>query len=51
MRTDLNLDYSLLLPELVLCGLAIFILFMGLWPDAFVDRISPTVTNFLLGYQ
>jgi NADH-quinone oxidoreductase subunit M len=31
--------------------LIVFILFMGLWPDAFVDRISPTVTNFLLGYQ
>ena len=31
--------------------LIVFILFMGLWPDAFVDRIAPTVTNFLLGYQ
>ena len=38
--------------ELVGGGLLIvFILFMGLWPDAFVDRIAPTVTNFLLGYQ
>src|SRR5215204_2365359 len=31
--------------------LIVFIMFMGLWPDAFVDRIAPTVTNFLLGYQ
>jgi len=26
-----------------------FILFMGLWPAPFVDRISPTVVNFLPG--
>jgi NADH-quinone oxidoreductase subunit M len=26
-----------------------FIAFMGLWPAAFVDRISPTVVNFLPG--
>jgi NADH-quinone oxidoreductase subunit M len=31
--------------------LIVFILFMGLWPGAFVDRIGPTVTNFLLGAQ
>jgi NADH-quinone oxidoreductase subunit M len=31
--------------------LIVFILFMGLWPSAFVDRIAPTVTNFLLGAQ
>jgi NADH-quinone oxidoreductase subunit M len=38
--------------ELVGGGLLIvFIMFMGLWPSAFVDRIAPTVTNFLLGYQ
>jgi NADH-quinone oxidoreductase subunit M len=29
--------------------LIVFILFMGLWPAAFVDRISPTVVNFLPG--
>jgi NADH-quinone oxidoreductase subunit M len=29
--------------------LIIFILFMGLWPDPFVDRISPTIVNFLPG--
>jgi len=29
--------------------LIIFILFMGLWPDPFVDRISPVVVNFLPG--
>ena len=29
--------------------LIIFILFMGLWPAPFVDRISPTVVNFLPG--
>ena len=29
--------------------LIVFILFMGLWPDPFVDRISPTVVNFLPG--
>src|SRR5690606_12393050 len=28
--------------------LVIFILFMGLWPASFVDKISPTVTDFLL---
>jgi NADH-quinone oxidoreductase subunit M len=28
--------------------LVIFILFMGLWPSSFVDRIAPTVTNYLL---
>jgi len=28
-----------------------FILFMGLWPAPFVDRISPTVVNFLPGVQ
>jgi NADH-quinone oxidoreductase subunit M len=28
--------------------LIVFILFMGLWPSPFVDRISPTVVNFLL---
>jgi NADH-quinone oxidoreductase subunit M len=27
--------------------LIFFILFMGLWPDPFVDRISPTITHFL----
>lgn len=26
-----------------------FILFMGLWPDPFVDRIAPTVVDFLPG--
>jgi NADH-quinone oxidoreductase subunit M len=31
--------------------LIVFILFMGLWPDAFVDRIAPTVTNYLLGFE
>ena len=40
MRPDLNLDYALLI---------VFIVFMGLWPAAFVDRISPTVVNFLPG--
>ena len=29
--------------------LIVFILFMGLWPAAFTDRISPTVVNFLPG--
>jgi NADH-quinone oxidoreductase subunit M len=29
--------------------LIVFILFMGLWPAPFVDRISPTVVNFLPG--
>jgi NADH-quinone oxidoreductase subunit M len=29
--------------------LIVFILFMGLWPDPFVDRIAPTVVNFLPG--
>ena len=29
--------------------LIVFILFMGLWPAAFVDRISPTVVHFLPG--
>ena len=29
--------------------LIVFIVFMGIWPDAFVDRISPTVVNFLPG--
>ena len=29
--------------------LIVFILFMGLWPAAFVDRIAPTVVNFLPG--
>jgi NADH-quinone oxidoreductase subunit M len=29
--------------------LVVFILFMGLWPAPFVDRISPTVVNFLTG--
>ena len=29
--------------------LIVFILFMGLWPSPFVDRISPTVVNFLPG--
>ena len=28
-----------------------FILFMGLWPDPFVDRIAPTVVDFLPGIQ
>jgi hypothetical protein len=28
--------------------LVIFILFMGLWPSSFVDRIAPTVNDFLL---
>jgi NADH-quinone oxidoreductase subunit M len=28
--------------------LVIFILFMGLWPASFVDRIAPTVNDFLL---
>ena len=28
--------------------LVIFILYMGLWPASFVDKISPTVTDFLL---
>ena len=28
--------------------LVVFILFMGLWPASFVDKISPTVTDFLL---
>jgi NADH-quinone oxidoreductase subunit M len=28
--------------------LVVFIVFMGLWPASFVDKISPTVTNFLL---
>jgi NADH-quinone oxidoreductase subunit M len=27
--------------------LIVFILFMGLWPDPFVDRISATIVNFL----
>ena len=31
--------------------LVVFILFMGLWPDPFVDRISPTVVNFLPGIE
>jgi NADH-quinone oxidoreductase subunit M len=31
--------------------LIVFILFMGLWPDAFVDRIAPTVTTFVLGFE
>ena len=31
--------------------LIVFILFMGLWPDPFVDRISPTVVNFLPGIE
>jgi NADH-quinone oxidoreductase subunit M len=31
--------------------LIVFILFMGLWPDPFVDRISPTIVNFLPGVQ
>ena len=26
--------------------LIVFILFMGLWPAPFVDRISPTIVNF-----
>jgi NADH-quinone oxidoreductase subunit M len=29
--------------------LIVFILFMGLWPSPFVDRIAPTVVNFLPG--
>ncbi len=29
--------------------LLVFIVFMGLWPDPFVDRIAPTVVNFLPG--
>jgi NADH-quinone oxidoreductase subunit M len=29
--------------------LIIFIVFMGLWPATFVDKISPTVVNFLPG--
>jgi NADH-quinone oxidoreductase subunit M len=29
--------------------LVVFILFMGLWPSPFVDRISPTIVNFLPG--
>jgi NADH-quinone oxidoreductase subunit M len=29
--------------------LIVFILFMGLWPDPFVDRIAPVVTHFLPG--
>ena len=28
--------------------LIVFIAFMGLWPDPFVDKISPTVVNFIL---
>ena len=28
--------------------LVVFIVFMGLWPAPFVDKISPTVTDFLL---
>ena len=28
--------------------LVVFILFMGLWPAPFVDRIAPTVNDFLL---
>ena len=36
--------------ELAGGGLLIaFIIFMGLWPDPFVDRISPVVVNFLPG--
>jgi NADH-quinone oxidoreductase subunit M len=31
--------------------LIVFILFMGLWPAPFVDRISPTVVNFLPGVE
>ena len=31
--------------------LVVFILFMGLWPDPFVDRIAPTVVNFLPGVE
>jgi NADH-quinone oxidoreductase subunit M len=27
--------------------LVVFILFMGLWPSPFVDRISPTIVNYL----
>ncbi len=29
--------------------LIVFIVFMGVWPAPFVDRISPTVVNFLPG--
>jgi NADH-quinone oxidoreductase subunit M len=29
--------------------LIVFILFMGLWPAPFVDRIGPTIVNFLPG--
>jgi NADH-quinone oxidoreductase subunit M len=29
--------------------LIVFIVFMGLWPATFVDKISPTVVNFLPG--
>ena len=29
--------------------LIVFILFMGLWPAPFVDRISPTIVNFCRG--
>ncbi|MPZ47780.1 MAG: NADH-quinone oxidoreductase subunit M [Dehalococcoidia bacterium] len=29
--------------------LIVFIVFMGLWPSPFVDRISPTIVNFLPG--
>jgi hypothetical protein len=29
--------------------LIVFIVFMGLWPDPFVDRISDTVVNHLPG--
>ena len=28
--------------------LLVFIAFMGLWPDPFVDKISPSVVNFIL---
>jgi NADH-quinone oxidoreductase subunit M len=28
--------------------LIVFILFMGLWPSPFVDRISPTIIDFVL---
>jgi NADH-quinone oxidoreductase subunit M len=28
--------------------LIVFILFMGLWPSPFVDRVAPTITDFIL---
>jgi NADH-quinone oxidoreductase subunit M len=31
--------------------LIVFILFMGLWPAPFVDRVAPTITDFILGIE